>query len=143
MTTGALPKRSNPTRGLLRRASWAAARLRVGQLLTASALGREFEVSLRTAYRDFDFLRDEWRVPVEYDPTRRTYSDVLSALRQRRAALNRYRSLNNRHRSSGGRRRAGFRARASATGVETGWVVIRVDQAMAVTRFTTSGALPS
>jgi predicted DNA-binding transcriptional regulator YafY len=25
------------------------------------------EVNVRTAYRDLDFLRDEWRVPLEFD----------------------------------------------------------------------------
>jgi predicted DNA-binding transcriptional regulator YafY len=60
-------------RGLLRRAMWVMARLRTGAPLKATLLAREFEVSLRTAYRDLDFLRDEWRVPIEFDRTRRTF----------------------------------------------------------------------
>jgi len=30
-------------------------------------------VAVRTAYRDLDFLRDEWRVPLEYDHHQGTY----------------------------------------------------------------------
>ena len=52
---------------------WALNRLRNGRALTAPDLAREFEVSLRTAYRDFDFLRDEWRVPLEFDHHKGTY----------------------------------------------------------------------
>jgi predicted DNA-binding transcriptional regulator YafY len=48
-------------------------RLRSGQPLKATDLARQFEVSLRTAYRDIDFLRDEWRVPFEFDRSRGTY----------------------------------------------------------------------
>ncbi|HVO12372.1 MAG TPA: WYL domain-containing protein, partial [Vicinamibacteria bacterium] len=33
----------------------------------------EFEVNVRTAYRDIDFLRDEWRVPLEFDREKNTY----------------------------------------------------------------------
>jgi len=40
------------TRGLLRRALWVMGRLRSGAPLKATLLAREFEVSLRTAYRD-------------------------------------------------------------------------------------------
>ena len=58
---------ADPGRGLLRRATWALARLRAGLSLKASDLADRFEVSLRTAYRDLDFLRDEWRVPLEFD----------------------------------------------------------------------------
>lgn len=60
-------------RGLLRRAVWVLARLRSGAPIKATLLAREFEVSLRTAYRDLDFLRDEWRVPIEFDRGRRTF----------------------------------------------------------------------
>ncbi len=58
---------------MLRRLFWAVARLRDGKPLTAADLAREFEVNVRTAYRDLDFLRDEWRVPVEYDHHEGTY----------------------------------------------------------------------
>ncbi len=60
-------------RGLLRRALWALTRLRAGKPLKASILARHFEVSTRTAYRDLDFLRDEWRVPLEFDQGRSTF----------------------------------------------------------------------
>ena len=60
-------------RALLRRAAWTVARLRAGRQLTATDLAREFEISVRTAYRDLDFLRDEWRVPLEFDRQRGTF----------------------------------------------------------------------
>lgn len=66
--------RATASRGLIRRAIWVIARLRAGQKLTAGALAREFEVSIRTAYRDFDYLRDDMRVPAAYDTTRGTYA---------------------------------------------------------------------
>jgi predicted DNA-binding transcriptional regulator YafY len=52
---------------------WALNRLRTGRAIRATDLAQEFEVSVRTAYRDFDFLRDEWRVPLEYDRPQETY----------------------------------------------------------------------
>jgi predicted DNA-binding transcriptional regulator YafY len=60
-------------RGLLRRITWAVGRLRSGSILKATDLAREFEISLRTAYRDLDFLRDEWRIPLEFDRRRGTF----------------------------------------------------------------------
>jgi predicted DNA-binding transcriptional regulator YafY len=60
-------------RGLLRRVTWAMGRLRSGQPLKAADLARQFEMSLRTAYRDLDFLRDEWHLPLEFDRARGTY----------------------------------------------------------------------
>jgi predicted DNA-binding transcriptional regulator YafY len=69
----AVPPRSLSTRPPLRRLFWAVARLREGKPLKATDLAREFEVNIRTAYRDLDFLRDEWRVPVEYDAHQGTY----------------------------------------------------------------------
>src|SRR6266571_5160874 len=42
---------------------WALHRLRSGKALKATDLAREFEVAVRTAYRDLEWLRDEWRVP--------------------------------------------------------------------------------
>ena len=65
--------RTLSTRPPLRRLFWAIARLREGKPLKATDLAREFEVNVRTAYRDFDFLRDEWRAPVEYDPRQGSY----------------------------------------------------------------------
>ncbi len=46
---------------------WTLARLKAGQPIKATLLASQFEISVRTAYRDFDFLRDEWRVPIEFD----------------------------------------------------------------------------
>jgi proteasome accessory factor B len=58
----------------LRRLFWALGRLRQGKQLRATDLAGEFEVTTRTAYRDIDFLRDEWRVPMEFDRARGTYA---------------------------------------------------------------------
>lgn len=63
----------SPARPQLRRLFWALARLRSGRRLTAVELAREFEVDVRTAYRDMDLLRDDWRVPLEYDRERGSY----------------------------------------------------------------------
>ncbi len=52
---------------------WTLARLKAGQPIKATLLARQFEISVRTAYRDFDFLRDEWRVPIEFDRKRGTF----------------------------------------------------------------------
>lgn len=57
----------------LRRLFWALGRLRAGRPLKATDLAREFEVTVRTAYRDLDFLRDDWRVPLEFDRQQGTY----------------------------------------------------------------------
>jgi predicted DNA-binding transcriptional regulator YafY len=65
--------RTLSTRPPLRRLFWALARLREGKPLKATDLAREFEVNVRTAYRDIDFLRDEWRAPVEYDAHQGSY----------------------------------------------------------------------
>ena len=67
---GALPP---APRRLLRRALWALAQLQAGRPVTATDLAGHFEVSVRTAYRDFDFLRDDWAVPIEFDHTQATY----------------------------------------------------------------------
>jgi len=65
-----LPARCPPLRRLL----WALQRLKSGKPLRATDLAREFEVAVRTAYRDLDFLRDEWRAHVEYDHHKGTYT---------------------------------------------------------------------
>ena len=57
----------------LRRLLWAVGRLRAGRPLKATDLASEFEVNVRTAYRDLDFLRDDWRVPLEFDRALGTY----------------------------------------------------------------------
>ena len=66
------PLRS-PARPQLRRLFWALGRLRTGRRLTATELARECEVDVRTAYRDMDLLRDDWRVPLEFDRERGSY----------------------------------------------------------------------
>lgn len=68
-----LPRRAPAGRGLLRRAAWAVARLRAAQPLRACDVASRFEVSLRTAYRDLDFLRDEWRLPLAFDRAQGTF----------------------------------------------------------------------
>jgi predicted DNA-binding transcriptional regulator YafY len=68
------PVKVPATRPPLRRLMWALQRLRAGKPVRATDLAREFEVALRTAYRDFEFLRDDWRVPLEYDHHKGTYA---------------------------------------------------------------------
>jgi predicted DNA-binding transcriptional regulator YafY len=46
---------------------WTLARLKAGQPIRATLVARQFEISVRTAYRDLDFLRDEWHLPLEFD----------------------------------------------------------------------------
>lgn len=71
--SAAQPARALATRPPLRRLMWAFRRLCSGKPIRATDLAREFEVNVRTAYRDLDFLRDEWRVPLEYDHHQGTY----------------------------------------------------------------------
>jgi predicted DNA-binding transcriptional regulator YafY len=52
---------------------WILGQLRSQRPLKAADVAREFEVSLRTVYRDLDFLRDEWRVPLDFDRQRETF----------------------------------------------------------------------
>jgi predicted DNA-binding transcriptional regulator YafY len=72
-TRAADPSRQLATRPPLRRLFWAIGRLRSGKPLKATDLAGEFEVTVRTAYRDLDFLRDEWGVPLEFDRAKGTY----------------------------------------------------------------------
>src|SRR5438477_8118851 len=58
---------------LVRRLFWTLDRLKSGKPLRASDLTRELEVSMRTAYRDLDLLRDDWHVALEYDRHQGTY----------------------------------------------------------------------
>ena len=60
------------SRALYVRLYWALGKLRDGVLSTRSISSR-FGVSLRTAYRDLDFLRDSWRVDMEYEPSTRAF----------------------------------------------------------------------
>jgi predicted DNA-binding transcriptional regulator YafY len=59
-------------RAVYARLFWALGKVREGVLSTRSLASR-FGVSLRTAYRDVDFLRDSWRVEMDYDATRRGF----------------------------------------------------------------------
>ena len=47
--------------------------MRSGRPLKATDVAAEFEVNVRTAYRDLDFLRDDWRVPLEFDRAKGSY----------------------------------------------------------------------
>ena len=75
----AAPRRSPPpprqlsTKPPLQRLYWALGRLRSSKPLKATDLAAEFEVNVRTAYRDLDFLRDQWNVPIEFDRAQGTY----------------------------------------------------------------------
>ncbi len=55
------------TRPPLRRMIWALHQLKAGRKVTAPLLAREFGCGIRTAYRDFDALRDDWHTPMEFD----------------------------------------------------------------------------
>src|SRR5262245_21592913 len=61
------------TRPTLRRLFAASNPRRAGRPLKATDLAREFEVNVRTAYRDLDFLRDDWRIPIEFDRRENSY----------------------------------------------------------------------
>jgi proteasome accessory factor B len=61
------------TKPPIRRLHWALGRLRSNKPLKATDLAEEFEVTVRTAYRDLDFMRDQWRVPLEFDRSQGTY----------------------------------------------------------------------
>ncbi len=61
------------TRLPLRRIGWMINRLRADQPLTAGEAAAEFEVSLRTIYRDLDFARDQLAAPLEYDARQHSY----------------------------------------------------------------------
>jgi len=61
------------TRPPLRRLVWTLSQLKAGHRLKATELARRFEISLRTAYRDIEFLRDQYAAPLEFDHRERTY----------------------------------------------------------------------
>ena len=42
-------------------------RLRRGQRVTARELAREWSCSMKTVYRDIEYLRDRQHAPIEYD----------------------------------------------------------------------------
>ncbi len=61
------------TRPPLRRLFWIVDHLQHGLPLKATDVAQHFEIGLRTAYRDIDFLRDQLSLPIEYDRPRGTY----------------------------------------------------------------------
>ncbi len=52
---------------------WTLGQLQAGVPLKATDVAKRFEVGLRTAYRDVDFLRDRMRAPIVWDPAGRTF----------------------------------------------------------------------
>lgn len=71
---GARRRRKAPsTRPPYRRFVWTLARLRSGQPFKATDLAREFEIGIRTAYRDLDFLRDQLGNDFGYDRSQGSY----------------------------------------------------------------------
>lgn len=52
---------------------WTLAQLQAGKPLKAADIARQFETTIRTAYRDLDLLRDDWRLPLEFDRHKGTY----------------------------------------------------------------------
>ncbi len=66
-------RRQLNTKPPIRRLYWALGRLRSNKPLKATDLAAEFEVTVRTAYRDLDFMRDQWGVPLEFDRAKGTY----------------------------------------------------------------------
>ncbi len=41
--------------------------LQDGKYPNSSSVAKEFRVAVKTARRDFDFMRDRWELPIEYD----------------------------------------------------------------------------
>lgn len=71
-----MAERAHPwpaTRPPLRRLFWTMGQLQRGRTFTANDLARRWEVGLRTAYRDIDFIRDSWMAPVEFDRSKHGY----------------------------------------------------------------------
>lgn len=60
------------------RVSWFHGRIKAGSFPNSGHLVEEFEISRRTAFRDFDFMRDYLNAPLEFDRARRGfyYSDA-------------------------------------------------------------------
>ena len=66
--------KNSPTphfRPLLRRLLSIDSEIRSGRMPNCTSLARAEEVSRRTILRDIDYLRDELRAPIEYDPVKR------------------------------------------------------------------------
>ena len=55
------------------RACWFHGRIKAGKFPNARHLVEEFEICQRTAYRVFEFLRDEFNAPLQYDHSRKGY----------------------------------------------------------------------
>lgn len=47
--------------------------MRAGKYPNCTTLASELEISYKTAQRDIDFMRDQWRLPIEYDFARRGF----------------------------------------------------------------------
>jgi len=60
-------------RTIYERYGWFDATIRKGSYPNASALAREFELSVKTAQRDIDFMRDRLNCPLVYDKSRKGY----------------------------------------------------------------------
>ena len=53
---------------------WTLGQLQAGRPLKAADLPREFQIAVRTAYRDLDFMRDRFGMPLEYDRGQNTWA---------------------------------------------------------------------
>lgn len=60
------------------RVQWFHGRIKAGWFPNAGHLSEEFEISLRTAYRDIEFMREHYNTPLEFDRLRNgfRYSDT-------------------------------------------------------------------
>ncbi len=61
------------TRPMLRRLFWILEQLKRGRRITATVIASELEVTVRTAYRDVDHLRDVFRAPIDFDSVAQSY----------------------------------------------------------------------
>lgn len=64
------------------RVVWFEGRVKSGEYPNATGLAKRFEVSIKTAQRDIEFMRDRFDCPLEYDSRRKGYfySDKLFSL---------------------------------------------------------------
>jgi proteasome accessory factor B len=77
----------NLYRGSFRRLLELDARIRGGRYPNCTTFAREWEVSAKTVQRDVEFLRDQLRAPIEYDPDRRGYFYTETSWRMPRLEL--------------------------------------------------------
>jgi predicted DNA-binding transcriptional regulator YafY len=56
--------------------------MRAGKFPNCTSLAEELEISYKTAQRDIDFMRDQWRMPIDYDFTEKGfyYTSPVSSL---------------------------------------------------------------